>query len=115
MNLIHYINGNINKSYENINYKFDVLSKKYNFFLDNIENNIYITDRLIFIRESDEYIFSLEIGDKSIGHIKMKNDNYEFDLDVENAEYKNQKGQIEFTYKISGDEEQHKVVIKVDE
>ena len=45
----------------------------------------------------------------------MKNDNYEFDLDVENAEYKNQKGQIEFTYKISGDEEQHKVVIKVDE
>ena len=115
MKLNHYINRKLEKIYDNIDYEFDKISKKYSFFLDNIQNNIYITNGLIFIRENDDYIFTLNIGEETKASIKLKDENKVFDIDVLESNYKISNNVIEFSYLIDEEEGLHHIIMKVDD
>lgn len=113
MRLKHIINGKEVKTYDNVVNKTKKNNEKYDFFLDNIENCIYITDRLIFIRENDEYRFKLEISSNSICEIYLKKENKTFNINVKNANYVKTKGRIEFTYNLETDEDEHRIILEI--
>ena len=115
MEVWHYINNKLIKKYQNIDYKYDDLEKKYEFFLDNIQNYIYITDRLIFIRENDDYIFNLEIGVSNKADLKLKEHNKVFDLPISNAKYDVKDKVINIYYHIDIENESHHIIMKVDD
>ena len=115
MKLNHYINKKLNSSHDNIDYEFDKNLKKYSFFLDNIQNYIYITNGLIFIRENDEYIFTLNLSDENTANIKLKEEDKVFDIDVLDASYKISDNVIEFSYLIDEEEGLHHIIMKVDD
>ncbi len=115
MKLLHYINGKLNNKYDDIDYKFSKLEKKYEFFLDNISNYIYITDRLIFIRENDEYIFTLEISENPSAKIIMKDKNDEYLIEISNTKYEVKENVIDFGYNVDGENEYHHIIMKVND
>lgn len=113
MKLTHYIDGKVDKAYSNVKIKVEKNSKKYEFFLDNITNYIYITDRLIFIRESDDFRFELEINKKPSSTITIKKENQSFDIKVISANYKVNNKMISFNYKLETDEYDHRIDLEI--
>ena len=113
MKLTHFLDDKIDYEYTNITNEEEKNSKKYKFFLDNILNYIYITDRLIFIRENDEYVFHLEISNKPLCSITLKKENKSFDINVIEAKYTEVKKNIVIEYKIESDNFKHKIVLEI--
>ena len=114
MKLIHYINGRKSDSCKKIIIEDEKNSKKYKFFLDNITNYIYITDRLVFIRESDEYIFELNISDNSSCKLHLKEENKEFNVDVKKSSYSQNDTYIEFKYILeTSEDEEHHIILEI--
>ncbi len=113
MKLTHVINNKVFSTHRNLKNKCKEKGKKYEFFLDNIINSIYITDRLIFIRESDEYSFKLEISDISSCELFLKQENKSFNIGVINAHYNISNDKIEFCYKLETDEDQHQIILEI--
>ena len=112
MKLVHIVNKNDETTFSNIKCKIDKKLKKYEFFLDNIRNCIYITDRLVYTRESDEYKFNLEISDNSKCNILLKEENLSFDIKVLSSSYCEKEDVIDFTYKLETDEIEHKIKLE---
>lgn len=112
MKLVHIVNKNEETTFPSIKCKIDKKLKKYEFFLDNIRNCIYITDRLVYTRESDEYKFNLEISDNSKCNILLKEENLSFDIKVLSSSYCEKKDVIYFTYKLETDEIEHKIKLE---
>ena len=116
MKLIHRINGKDEHIYNNVINKLEKSDNKYEFFLDNILNSIYITDRLIFKRKSDEYIFLLEIYDSSKCSIELISENKVFDIDVKNAKYDYNDKEIIIEYELdTEDNEKHTIILEIEE
>ncbi|MBR5662114.1 MAG: hypothetical protein IKX00_00510 [Bacilli bacterium] len=114
MKLLHYINGNLSDTTSKIDIEEEKNLKKYKFFLDNIINYIYITDRLVFIRESDDYIFELNISDNVSCKLYLKSENKEFKIDVKKSIYSQNDKYIDFSYILeTNDEEEHHIILKI--
>lgn len=113
MKLTHLINGKVTSIHSDISNVSEKKEKNYDFFLDNIRNSIYITDRLIFIRESDDYIFTLEISDSSRSTLLLKKENMTFDINVVSAIYKDNKDSIDFSYKLESDDDEHQIILEI--
>lgn len=114
MKLYHYINNQLVDKCENLVNLNEKNNKKYKFNLDNISNCIYITDRLIFIRESDDYILSLEISKESNCKIKLKNENNDVYIKVLNSNYHVENNKIEFEYLLETDNNHHHIILEID-
>lgn len=116
MKFIHYINGrkeSINNNLKNLYCKNE---KKYKFFLDNITNYIYITDRLIFIRENEDYKFELEISNKSNCKLTLNSENKTFNINVLNASYKEEKNYLDIRYELETDiDSKHHIILEIEE
>lgn len=113
MKLTHLINGKVTSIHSDISNVSEKKEKNYDFFLDNIRNSIYITDRLIFIRESDDYIFTLEISDSSRSTLLLKKENMTFDINVVSAIYNDNKDSIDFSYKLESDDDEHQIILEI--
>ena len=115
MKMIHTINGKDEVVYNDIENLNKENNKKYHFFLDNISNNIYITDRLVFERENDEYIIHIEIGENNICNIYLKDKNLTLDIDVIDAKYSVKDHIIEYEYILDTDKDKHKIILEIEE
>ena len=115
MKLTHFINGNITDSYADISNEEKEIEKKYKFFLDNILNYIYITDRLIFIRETDDYKFELLISDNPTCSLLLKKENKEFNINVLSSSYQVGNGYIDFNYILDTDKDEHHIILEIGE
>lgn len=115
MKLIHYIDDKEISSYKDIDNIYEKNDKKYKFFLDNITNYIYITDRLIFKRESDEYIFTLDISEKPFSKLFLKKENKEFDINVIRASYNINDQIIDIVYELETYDGTHHIVVETGE
>lgn len=113
MKLSHFINGKLINKYTDINCEDEKNQKKYKFYLDNIANYIYITDRLVFVRENDDYIFELTINSKSTCNIKLKKENKEFIINVLSSSYIAKEKYIEFKYELETDNEEHHIILEI--
>ena len=112
MKVTHYINGKEEKTYNNVENIVEENKEKYQFFIDNISNSIYITDRLIFERENDEYIIHIEIGDTNNCTIHLKDKDLKFDVKVLEANYQKNDKNVSFEYILETDESKHKLIIE---
>lgn len=116
MRLIHYINGKKDNTYNNLENLYDKKEKKYKFFLDNISNYIYITDRLIFIRESDEYKFELVISKNSSCSLTLNKENKLFDIKVISSSYCENDKYIDIKYELETDSGLvHHIILEIEE
>jgi len=116
MKFIHYINGRKESSNNNLKNLYCKNEKKYKFFLDNITNYIYITDRLIFIRENEDYKFELEISNKSNCKLTLNSENKTFNINVLNASYKEEKNYIDIRYELETDiDSKHHIILEIEE
>lgn len=116
MKLIHFVNGKKENIYDNVTNLCEENEKKYKFFLDNILNYIYITDRLIFIRENEDYIFNLEIAENPLCTINLKKENKEFDLEIKNCSYSVKDNYIDIKYEINNDGfDKHHIILEIEE
>jgi len=116
MKLTHIINDKVINTHKNIELINKENSKKYEFMLDNILNSIYITDRLIFKRKSDEYEFLLQIGKKSCCTLKLIQENKEFDINIKFAEYEINENEINISYELDMDnDEKHFIKLEIEE
>ena len=115
MKMIHSINGKEEIIYDNIVNLNKENNKKYHFFLDNISNYIYITDRLVFERENDEYIIHIEIGENNTCNIYLKDKELSFNIKVINAKYIERNNAIEYEYTLETDNDKHNIVLEIEE
>lgn len=115
MKFSHFTNGKLKHVTKDISIENEKNLKKYKFFLDNILNYIYITDRLIFIRENDDYIFELNISNKSCSTLFLKKENKEVDIKVLSSEYEVKEKYISFKYKLETDDNEHHIVLETGE
>ena len=113
MKLLHYINGNLSKIYNEIINEEEKNIKKYKFFLDNITNYIYITDRLVFIRESDDYLFELNISENPSSKLHLKNENKDFDIIVKKSSFIEKDNYIDFKYVLETDDDEHHIILEI--
>ena len=113
MKLIHFINDENKMEIDNIINLEEKKSKKYKFFLDNIMNYIYITDRLIFIRENDDYKFELEISKKPVCTITLKDENKSFNINITNANFEESEHCIDIYYELETDNDKHHVILEI--
>ena len=113
MKLLHYIDGNLSEKHSDINVKKIKKHKKYEFLLDNIMNYIYITDRLVFKRETDEYIVEINICDKSSCKIYLKNENQELNINVISSSYEENVKYIDFKYILETDNKEHHIILEI--
>lgn len=65
-----------------------------------------------FTRETNEYKFELDIKERKCLYT-LKQQNMSFDIEVEKVMYKKMKNNIILEYKISSDEENFKIEIKI--
>ena len=113
LKLLHYTDGNLSHNTNEITVIDEKNQKKYKFFLDNIMNYIYITDRLVFIRESDDYTFELNISDNSSCKLYLKKENKEFNIDVKKSEYSENDKYIDFRYMLETSDEEHHIILEI--
>ena len=113
MKLLHYIDGKLSEEFSNINVKELKKQKKYEFLLDNIMNYIYITDRLVFKRETDEYILEINICDKSSCKIYLKKEKQELNISVISSSYAETNKNIEFKYILEIDNKEHHIILEI--
>ena len=114
MKLIHYINGKVETNEQISDNNVQKNEKKYEFFLDNIRNNIYITDRLVFIRQNDDYIFTLEISDKSFCTLELIKEKQVLDIEVLEASYKEYEKYIDINYVLNTDQDKHHIILEIE-
>lgn len=81
------------------------------FIIEGIKTSL---NESLFVRETDEYKFYLNINDKKCLYT-LKEQNMSFDIEVEKVVYKKEKDNIILEYKISSDEEKFKIVINVED
>ena len=112
MKITHLINDKEIGIYNNVDNLNKENNKNLNFFLDNIENNIYITDRFVFERENDEYKIHIEIGSDNLCTIYLKEKDLTFDVNVIDAKYKENNNIIEYEYILETDNDKHKIIIE---
>lgn len=114
MKLHHYINGKkvSTNSVDIIGYKKN--SNNYEFYLDNIHNYIYITDRLVFKRTSNDYEFCIEIGKVNNCYINMINEKQIVYVNVLEASYKVNEKYVDIEYKIETDEDKHHIILEIE-
>ena len=116
MKLTHKINDKEDAIYNDIGNILEKSANKYEFYLDNILNSIYITDRLIFRRKSDDYIFLLEIYESPKCSIELISENKVFDIDVKSAKYDCNDKEIIIEYELDTDEnEKHTIILEIEE
>jgi hypothetical protein len=115
MKLNHYIDEKLDISISNINVELDKNIKKYQFFLDNISNCIYITDRLNLIRENDEYILSIFLGQSNECNIHLKKEKADFKINVINGSYEEKNNYIKVEYILETDEKKHTIILETGE
>ncbi len=84
---------------------------EYIFSLDGVKT---ILSNTRFIRETEEYKFSLDIKERKCTYL-LKAQNMQFDIEVEKVMYKNENNIIILEYKISSDEETFKIEINVED
>lgn len=82
--------------------------EKYSFIINDVKTSL--SDKQ-FTRESDEYLFTLNIIDKKCTYL-LKDKNMTFDIEVEKIEYERRRQEIKLIYKISSDEEEFEVIIE---
>lgn len=112
MKITHLVNDKEIGVYNNIDNLNQKNNRNLNFFLDNIENNIYITDRFVFERENNEYKIHIEIGKDNICTINLKEKDLTFDVNVISAKYIENDDNIEFEYILETDNDKHKITIQ---
>ena len=115
MKLNHYIDEKLDISVSNINVELDKNIKKYQFFLDNISNCIYITDRLNLIRENDEYILSIFLGQSNECNIHLKKEKADFKINVIKGSYEEKNNYIKVEYILETDEKKHTIILETGE
>lgn len=115
MKLTHLINDDIHSEIKNVNNLFEKNDKKYKFFLDNISNYIYITDRLVFERENDEYKIHMEIGETNTCNIYLKDKDLSLDINVIDAKYKVDNNVVEYEYTLETDNDKHHIILEIEE
>ena len=113
MKLIHFINNENKMEIDDIINLEEKNSKKYKFLLDNITNYIYITDRLIFIRENDDYKFTLEISSEPVCTITLKQEDKTFDIKVISASFEQKEGIINIFYELETDNDKHHIKLEI--
>ena len=112
MKIIHYVNDKEEKTYNNVENLNKENNENYQFILDNISNNIYITDRFVFERNSDDYTIKIEIGENANCSITLKDKNLSFDVKVIEGKYEISEENISFEYVLETEENKHKIVIE---
>ena len=115
MKLTHFVNSIKTEKRDNIVNKHNKKDKKYYFFLDNLSNYIYITDRLIFERENDEYIIKIELGKNNLCNIYLKKENLSFDIKVIEGTYIIKNNYIKFEYVLETDNNKHCIILETEE
>lgn len=113
LKLLHYINGDLQTIHKDISVEDEKKLKKYKFFLDNITNYIYITDRLVFTRESDDYIINLNISENSTCKVYLKSEGHELDIKVKSSSYTQKDNYIEFKYILETDDKEHHIILEI--
>ncbi len=104
INITLYKNNRRTNKYEDI--KAVVTKDSYLFHLENVKTSI---NNQYFTRETDEYMFKLDLINKTASYL-LKEKNMLFDIEVEMLNISDDKKIIE--YKISSDEEQTKIIIE---
>ena len=112
MKIKHLINNELKNEYKNVKNKYQKKDNKYQFVLDNISNNIYITDRLVFERENDEYKIHIEIGKTNKCNIYLKDKEISFEINVIDASYRVDNKVLEYEYILETDNDKHKIIIE---
>ena len=82
--------------------------EKYSFIMNDVKTSL--SDKQ-FTRETDEYLFTLNIVDKKCTYL-LKEKNMTFDIDVEKVEFERRRYLYKLVYKISSDEEEFEVTIE---
>lgn len=113
MKLIHYIDGKLDKKYSDLVMIEEKKSRKYKFFLDNIMNYIYITDRLVFKRESEDYIIELNLSEKPSCKIYLKSENKDLEIVVVSSNYTINERYIDFKYVLDIDSKEHHIILEI--
>lgn len=83
-------------------------AEKYSFIINDVKTTL---SNKIFTRETNEYLFRLNILDKNCTYL-LKEKNITFDIDVEKVEFKRRKNQTKLVYKIASDEEEFEIIIE---
>lgn len=86
--------------------------EKDNEYIFSLDGTKTILSPTRFIRESNEYKFTLDIKEKKCLYY-LKVQNMSFDIEVEKVMYKKDKNNIILEYKISSDEEKFKIEINI--
>lgn len=102
-------------------FKNDILNKIFNNVINNIDSYTLIDDdvkmeisiipNVIIIRENDEYLFKLDILNKTCTY-RLKEYNLVYDIKVLNSNYINNGNEIIIEYSLETDEDLTKVIIK---
>lgn len=102
-------------------FKNDILNKIFNNVINNIDSYTLIDDDVkmeisiipdvIIIRENDEYLFKLDILNKTCTY-RLKEYNLVYDIKVLNSNYINNGNEIIIEYSLETDEDLTKVIIK---
>lgn len=113
--MIRLINIRLYKG-NNIEYEQNKIKAIFNeenvsFIVDDIKT---IINKDNFIRENDDYKFIIDINKKESLYT-LKKQNMSFDIDVEKVSFEKKKENIIFTYKISTEDEEFKLIIERDE
>ena len=82
--------------------------EKYSFIINDVKTTL---SNNFFTRETNEYLFTLNIVDKKCTYL-LKERNMTFDIDVEKIEFERRRQITSLIYKISSDEEEFKVIIE---
>lgn len=107
INISLYKNERLELKVKNIPAIFD--EKKCFFLMENVKTTI---SEELFSRETEEYLFKLDIKNKKCSYL-LKEKNMTFDIDVEQAVFKKEENCTTLQYKISSDEEEF--MIKINE
>lgn len=104
LNMKLYKNNNLVLDKNNIDYlnKFD----KILFEIDNYPHYLIINDKgIIFSRETEDYLFYLEINDNNKCHITLKEEQATFPINVEEAIINKEDNKITINYQLESDDE----------
>ena len=82
--------------------------EKYSFIISDVKTTI---SNKLFTRETNEYLFTLNIVDKKCTYL-LKEKNMSFDIDVEKVEFLRRRRQTKLVYKIASDEEEFELIIE---
>lgn len=82
--------------------------EKYSFIIKDVKTTL---SNKIFTRETNEYLFTLNIVEKKCTYL-LKERNMTFDIDVKKVEFLRRRRQTTLVYKIASDEEEFELIIE---